>query len=196
MRIQFAFHLVRCATTQVHEAACIAISKQDETANPLVVCVFAELGGTMRIAFMPLLLVTVTASNVCFAAQPSPKDAERYIREGEAAWVQAELKGDPSVARRILADDYVGVFPDGTVGTKPDAVGFFKPSAATTAGRLDYLHVRFFGTTAVAQGKETDMRPKTSPLPSGSLIFTDVWLYRNGQWQIVNSEDQFQPLPK
>jgi uncharacterized protein DUF4440 len=151
----------------------------------------------MRIEFVPLIIsVAALASSVCLAAQPSQKDAEQYIRDSEAAWVQAEQKGDPSVARRILADDYIGVFPDGTVHSKADAVGFFKPSTATTGGRLDYVHVRLFGTTATAQGKETDMRPKTSPFPSGSLIFTDVWLYRNGKWQIANSEDQFQPLPK
>jgi Domain of unknown function (DUF4440) len=131
------------------------------------------------------------------AAQPySQAEAEKYITDSEAAWVAAEVKGDPSVARRILADDYIGVFPDGAIGTKADAVSAFTPANASLTGRLDYVHVRFFGDTAVAQGKETDTRPASSPYPSGSLIFTDVFVRRDGQWRLVNSEDQFQPLPK
>ena len=130
------------------------------------------------------------------AAPYSQSDAERYIRDSEAAWVAAEVSGDPSVAKRILADDYVGVFPDGSIGNKTDAVGFFKPGNASQSGRLDYVHIRFFGDTAIAQGQETDIRPKTSPFPSGRLIFTDVFVLRGGEWRLVNSEDQFEPLAK
>jgi hypothetical protein len=130
------------------------------------------------------------------AAGYSQKDAEKYISDSEAAWVAAEVSGDPSVAKRILADDYVGVFPDGSIGHKADAVAFFTPANRSPMGHLDYVHVRFFGDMATAQGQETDLRPKGSALPSGRLIFTDVFVMRNGQWQLVNSEDQFQPLSR
>ncbi len=126
----------------------------------------------------------------------SQSDAERTIRQSEAAWVAAEVAGDPSVALRILADDYVGVFPDGTIGSKAEAVGFFKPENASVSGHLDYVHIRFFGDAAIAQGQETDIRPAGSAFPSGRLIFTDVFILRDGQWRLVNSEDQFQALPK
>ncbi len=122
--------------------------------------------------------------------------AEKYIKDAEAAWVHAEVTGDPSVARRCLADDYVGVFPDGSIAGKAEAVSYFTPQNAMPSGRLDYVHVRFFGAMAVAQGQETDVRPAGGAIPSGRLIFTDVWLMRHGRWQIVNSEDQFQPLSK
>jgi hypothetical protein len=126
----------------------------------------------------------------------SQSAAEKYIKDSEAAWVAAEVSGDPSVAKRVLADDYVGVFPDGSIGHKKDAVAFFTPANRSPNGHLDYVHVRFFGNAATAQGQETDTRPKDSAIPSGRLIFTDVFILRNGNWQLVNSEDQFQPLPK
>ena len=138
----------------------------------------------------------VCASSGASAAPYDKNDAEKYIRDSEAAWVAAEAKGDPSVALRILADDYVAVTPDGAVADKALVVSFFTSANAPLSGRLDYVNVRFFGDTAVAQGKETDVRPTGSQFPSGSLIFTDVFVLRNGAWQIVNSEDQFQPLPK
>ncbi len=82
----------------------------------------------------------------------------------------------------------------GEIANKSAAVSFFTPQNAMTSGRLDYVHIRVFGDAAIAQGQETDIRPKASALSSGRLIFTDVWLLRRGEWRIVNSEDQFQPL--
>lgn len=143
-----------------------------------------------------LLAVALWAFGQAQAAASAQASAEKYIRDSEAAWVRAEVTGDPSVARRALADDYVGVFPDGRIAGKAEAVSYFTPKYAPKSGKLDYVHVRFFGDTAVAQGQETDIRPQGGAIPSGRLIFTDVWRLRQGRWQIVNSEDQFQPLPK
>lgn len=144
-------------------------------------------------------LVPAAISIVCISASAAAytqRHAEKYIAGIEAAWVAAEVSGDASVAQRILAEDYVGVFPDGTVGHKADAVAFFTPANRSPNAHLDYVHVRFFGNTATAQGQETDTRPVGSALPSGRLIFTDVFVLRAGRWQLVNSEDQFQPLNK
>jgi len=141
---------------------------------------------------LPLVFAAFQAG----AATYSLSDAEQTIRDDEIAWVAAEVSGDPSVAQRILADDYVGVFPDGTIGNKADAVSFFKPANASASSHLDYVHIRFFGDTAVAQGQETDTRPPSSAFPSGRLIFTDVFVLRDGQWRLVNSEDQFQASAK
>ena len=140
------------------------------------------------------IIVTCTVS--ALAAPQSHRHAEKYIADSEAAWVAAEVSGDPSVAQRILAEDYVGVFPDGSIGHKADAVAFFTLANRSPNAHLDYVHVRLFGNTATAQGQETDTRPAASALPSGRLIFTDVFVMRAGRWQLVNSEDQFQPLPK
>jgi hypothetical protein len=148
----------------------------------------------MRLARMGLGLAA--AGSLAAAASAAPGGAEAYIRAAEAAWAAAEVTGDPSVARRFLAEDYTGVFPDGVVAHKAQAVAYFTPAHAIPRARLDYLHVRVFGAVAIAQGQETDVRPAGGPIPGGRLIFTDVWLLRHGQWQIVNSEDQLQPLPK
>jgi hypothetical protein len=153
-------------------------------------------GQSMRYLIGAVAITLVLYPLQAAAGAFSQRDAEILISESEAAWVAAEVSGDPSVAKRILADDYVGVFPDGSIGHKADAVAFFVPANRSPSARLDYVHVRFFGDVATAQGQETDLRPKGAPLPSGRLIFTDVFVLRKGRWQIVNSEDQFQPMPK
>ena len=150
----------------------------------------------MRKTILVAVVIAFVAAPAVAKEKYSQREAEKYISDSEAAWVAAEVSGDPSVAKRILADDYIGVFPDGTIGHKADAVAFFTPANRSPNGHLDYVHVRFFGDTAIAQGQETDTRPEGSALPSGRLIFTDVFVLRKGNWQLVNSEDQFQPVAK
>jgi hypothetical protein len=150
----------------------------------------------IRVVQLAILIALAVGASTADAAPYSQRAAEKTIRDNEVAWVAAEVSGDPSVAKRILGDDYVGVFPDGSIGTKADVVAFFNPANASQNGRLDYVHIRFFGDTAIAQGQEMDTRPRSSPTPSGRLIFTDVFVRRAGQWRLVNSEDQFQPLAR
>ena len=92
-------------------------------------------------------------------AAAAPVGAEAYIRDAEAAWVAAEVSGDPSVALRVLADDYTGVLPDGTTGHKMDVVAFFKPNNALAKGHLRLrqcpLLWRYGGRPRAGNGYET-----------------------------------------
>jgi hypothetical protein len=46
----------------------------------------------------------------------------------------------------------------------------------------------FFGDNAVAQGSESWEKRKGEPR-FGRFVWTDTWIRRNGQWQIVAAED-------
>jgi hypothetical protein len=94
--------------------------------------------------------------------------------------VRVRRLGRPSAAQRILSDDYIGVFPDGSVSNKANAVGSFKPTGEFLADHLDYVHIRFFGNTAIAQGQETWAKRSGDP-KAGRLIWTDTWVLRKGQ---------------
>ena len=151
----------------------------------------------MRHVFFAAIAITMACGPASAAAAGySAADAKKYIADSEAAWCASEVTGDPSVALRLLADDYVGVFPDGSVSNKANAVSLFKPTGEVLTAHLDYVHVRLFGNMAVAQGQESDTTRSGAAFPSGRLIFTDVFVLRNGKWRIVNSEDQYQPAPK
>ncbi len=127
-------------------------------------------------------------------ASPDSSGAEQHIRESEAAWDAATVVGDASAAQRLFADDYVGVWPDGSVLNKTQAIAEIgkKPSPFSSV-HLDYVHVRVFGDTAVAQGQDTWTETNGE---RARLIWTDTWLRRKGSWQMVNSEDQLQPISK
>ena len=123
----------------------------------------------------------------------SQHDAERYIQESEAAWASSVATNDASVVRRILADDLVWVL-DGRVLGKSQAVAEAEKGPYDfVSNHLEYAHVRFFGDTAVVQGSEKWTRRGGK---SGRFVWTDTWLRRNGQWQIVASEDVSVPIKK
>jgi hypothetical protein len=45
--------------------------------------------------------------------EANEKDSKRYILESERQWADSVATGDTGAAKRILADDFVGVDPEG-----------------------------------------------------------------------------------
>lgn len=116
----------------------------------------------------------------------SRPDAERYIRKSEEEWAKSVASNDASVVRRILAEDFVWVL-DGRVLNKKTAVAEAASGpGAFLSNKADYVHIRFFGRTAVAQGSETWVKTGGR---RGQFIWTDTWVNRDGCWQIVNAQD-------
>jgi ketosteroid isomerase-like protein len=129
------------------------------------------------------------------AQQSSTADVERYIRESERQWAESVANGDSSVVERILADDFLGVDPDGNLYEKAKMVADTREAPKEfISNHLKDVKVRFFGDTAVAQGNESWVRRTVTPL-RGRFVWTDTWLHRNGKWQIVASEDLMVPEP-
>lgn len=60
------------------------------------------------------------------------------------------------------------------------------------SNHLDDVKIRFYGSTAIAQGSESWERRNGE---RGRFVWTDTWLRRNGQWQIVAAEDLIAPAP-
>ena len=123
----------------------------------------------------------------------SQTEAECYIRQASADWATSVATNDSSVLERILADDFVWVL-EGRILNKAQAVA----EAAAGPGpflsnTLDYVNIRFFGDTALAQGRET-WRRRSGPVRHGRFIWTDTWLRRNGTWQVVASQDSAIPV--
>ena len=123
----------------------------------------------------------------CTAVGPSDAVALQYICRAEREWSRAVANGDTSVPKRILADDYVGVGSSGKRFTKAQMAAQPPQTAQSVqSSDNDYVHVRFFGRTAVNQGYDT-VRSKDGRV--SHLIWTDTWLNRGGRWQVVQSQD-------
>ena len=136
------------------------------------------------------VLLTLNGAAVATAAQrPDQAAAEKYIRESERQWAESVASGDSSVVARILADDFLGVDPEGRQYTKEKMVADTRTAPQYFASNhLNEVKIRFYGNTAVAQGNESWVRRKGEP-KHGRFVWTDTWLFRNGKWQIVAAED-------
>jgi hypothetical protein len=98
----------------------------------------------------------------------------------------------PGHSRTILADDFLGVDPKGTLYDKAKMIADTRNAPQYfVSNRLNDVKVRFYGDTAIAQGHETWERRSGE---RGRFVWTDTWIRRNGRWQIVAAEDLIAPV--
>ncbi len=145
---------------------------------------------TLFLFFIVLMLT------LCGNAQKSPKpDADRAKRELlalEQKWLQAE--DDPAAQDQILAHDFVHVLPSGMI-SKKDQIDFLrsrKRPADELQRHFEQLKVRIYGTSGIVNGIVVATDKYRAAVRK--TVFTDVFAYRNGKWQAVNSqENDYQP---
>ena len=139
----------------------------------------------------------VTASPVaakCTALGPHSGTVLRYICDSERAWAESVATGDPAAVKRILSEDFIGVDPEGRQYRKAEMVAdTIKAGAHFSSNEIGDVIVRFYGNMAVAQGSESWTRKSGE---KGRWVWTDTWLKRNGNWQIVAAEDLKAPAAK
>lgn len=141
-----------------------------------------------------IVLAIFVCCGLCSCRQSyDQKEAERYITESEKQWAESVPSGDKSVVERILADDFVGVDPQGGLYDKAKMVSETADAPKYFASNhLNEVKIRFYGDTAVAQGNESWERKNGE---RGRFVWTDTWLRRNGRWEIVAAEDLIAPDP-
>jgi ketosteroid isomerase-like protein len=90
------------------------------------------------------------------SGQKDQKETEHYIVESERQWAESVATGDTSAIDRILADDFIGVDPQGHLYNKQRMIDETRNAPKYfVSNRLNDVKVRFYGNTAVAQGSET-----------------------------------------
>ena|SRR5580765_2466541 len=133
----------------------------------------------------PSAIATATA-----AATPASQieEVEKTILKMETDWADSFVEGDMAFTERITADDYSFINSNGETQTKAQFVEMFNSKAyKITYLDLDNFKVRVFGDTAVATYGQTEKRQYEGRDNSGHYVYTDVWVNRNGGWQIVAS---------
>ena len=115
----------------------------------------------------------------------------------ERDWFKAGETHDVEAMRRIVADDAVLVYPDGSTGTKADELRIAESKAITVEGweMLDPKVTVMSADSAFITGRSV-IRKGTYKVPnrktpidiSGEYRFLDVYARRNGTWQVVASQ--------
>ena len=134
-----------------------------------------------------ILLVTslfIAAAMPAFAqtaAKPEQNNsAEQAVLKLTQEWLDAETNVDRAALNRIIADDFLGTGPMGTMVSKTDVIPREGVSHGLNISGQD-LKVRVFGDTAIVTGRGV---PKGSP-ERPELRMTVVFVKRADRWQMV-----------
>lgn len=134
-----------------------------------------------------LLIVGPLAAAAQSTDAGTAADREQIIQL-ERDWTQSFVTMDVAANQRIVADDYFGTEPDGRRSKKADILNEVKTEEPLASNHLneDDVTIRFYGQTAVVNGSENW---KLKSGKTGKFIWTDVFVKRNGKWQVVASQD-------
>lgn len=119
-----------------------------------------------------------------------------FMIASEAKWAKSACSAQPDL-HVFIADDYQGTSTAGRRYPKADAIAD-DPNKQSRDCRLGDVKVRFFGDAfAVAYGSENRVQ-KAADGTEGKRcqVWTDTWLKRKGQWQIVAAQDTVVPCEK
>jgi len=115
-------------------------------------------------------------------------EIENHIRKLEEELTQTEHRLDVEALDRIYADDIMVTAPIGICVDKPMVMDEVRRAAAhAVIGRYDKddLKLRAYGDTAVSSYRMTAWATVEGTEIKRSMCISNVWMKRNGQWQIV-----------
>ena len=115
----------------------------------------------------------------------------KKLIEWERQWAEAGCTHN-GIEKTILADDFHGTAPDGSLYSKKQAITEALSGKRTEEGCTMFdVKVHFFGDAmAILYGSESAIHIEADGRKhTVKLTWTDTWLKRNGTWQIVAAQD-------
>jgi ketosteroid isomerase-like protein len=131
------------------------------------------------------------------AAPDSPESVEKIVNAMEQSLALGLMKGDAAAIDGVLADDFVATLPDGSSATKAKLIDDLKSGAVKVQTIvLEPITVRVFGDTAIATYTQTEKSTYSGRDISARTMWTDVFVKRNGRWQMVAEHGNQPPTPR
>lgn len=145
-------------------------------------------------------LVTALLFGCTHGKQPSSVGAvqgsvESELEQMERDWENALVRHDSTVLRRIIADDWLETSWDGTSFGKTKAIADLSGSTPESVV-MDPVRVRVFGDTAIVITGDTEKSTDVADNGIAHYVWTDVYLKRNGRWQVVSTQGSKVPPSK
>lgn len=115
-------------------------------------------------------------------------EAERAVTKLEQEWFAIQQANDWAKLSKIIADDFVLVESDGSLGNRDSMMAGYKEEAPRVVSlKMQVLVAHAVAPNAVIASGLDDIAVKDS---SGSVVhryerFIDTWILREGRWQCV-----------
>ena len=132
------------------------------------------------------------------AQQPksTPTADERAVLDLEEAWAKAVVKRNAATFKRLLAPGFTYTEDDRMQSGAELMRDIVSGSDTVTEARNEKLATQSYGNTMIVTGWLV-MRGRSGGKPFDRRYrFTDTWLRRDGQWQIIAAQDYLVPAGK
>jgi ketosteroid isomerase-like protein len=150
--------------------------------------------GIVILIFAAAFLPSCTTTTVEQAATPpapveTPENIVALIEKLEHEWVDAIERKDTATLDRLLADDFAGTSATAHTFPKSFAIEDIQNgSYAVESMDIDEISVNVYNNdTAVAFVSQDEKSKFNGKDSSGHYHFTNVWVKRNGSWNVVAS---------
>ena len=123
---------------------------------------------------------------------------EKSLIELERKWMASLQQRDASALSQIISADFTLVSPR-LVTAAGDRDRYFQHAMRElklTSYDFDEVTVRTYGRTAVVSGRLTQSAAVAGEDWGGTYLFTDVWVSRDGTWQVVSRHTSPPPAQK
>src|ERR1044071_3166641 len=119
-----------------------------------------------------------------------PSEVIKTLREIEKRLAAAWVEGDRLFIEQTLADDWSVTDLTGQVLTKPEVLKevFGSGNRQVVSMQINDINVRPFGDWAIVTGRTNAAGEYQGEVAQVTLRFTDVFVHRDGRWQVVASQ--------
>jgi len=147
----------------------------------------------MKIRPSLLVFILILATFAVWAldsaiAQSKPDSAASKILALEDKWNAAYKRGDVAIMGSLLAEDFIITVEDGSTFSKSGYIAHNGDSTVhVEVTEMSGQNVRMHGNTAIVTGAYHEKGVSDGKPYEYRDRFTDVWMNRNGSWQVVAS---------
>ena len=119
----------------------------------------------------------------------SQTDNGQAVRQAYEAYVQAWKLKDIATLQKLISDEYTAMNFESRLSDKENEIATAKTDAEWISMRVDEIHTRVFGNTAIASGllSAQGKRPDGN-IFSARVRFLAALVKQDGAWQLVATQ--------
>jgi uncharacterized protein (TIGR02246 family) len=143
-----------------------------------------------RATALALLTIICTQMLAQKTQQQTLTKAEEEARNLERQWLDAYERHDSQAMTRIVADDFIITFPNGTMQSKLQLMQMIanpNPTAPKMHFYTEDVKSRSYGDTVILMGRVVTEYERDGKKVKEQSRYTDTYVRRNGRWRVVAS---------
>ena len=135
-----------------------------------------------------LVGLTVLGLPVKANAQDNDRTNPQSLIQLEGSWNEAFYRKDVSFLERVLADEFIATYEDGSQGNRAKEIALTKEfNQQVDSARQEDFVVKLYGDTAVVWFTLHLLGPRQGQQIAVDLRYVDVFVWRANRWQCVSS---------